>query len=747
MAAGASLLSIAPHLTLNSCDIFHVNGGGPTSLCENTKVITNFEQGEITIEIKFHEPHIHKKRIKVKDNLKKEFQTVKICNTGSINLPGQPEIPYFGLLVHMPEYLLFENPKLEDREDTISYGDIPIYPAQSDAQDNLRYLKNYSQNADYSEKVYYKFPTGSTIPVGETITLEEEGVISRYPTNLFEWVGPYYIGSSRFFVLGIMPFYFVGNILVDRRIAVAWRMRSKFSFKIKKIRAGKQISTDHFLDTPFLPIEYDKLPKHDRIIDPWCNLEEFRKILPDQKVYNTDLYRLIGPDLIIFYQVTSEFSDKMFLSCQRLLDHKINHGFPNAVMVSVDNHKALDSDDKLKEKVIEIIRANENTVGPGKFEIWRLKSIILLGDIQGIENIDLFQAQYLQLDDDYKDGNSKRNFYSDFCVSTPRNAFQVKDRWPDIAIGRIPVKSIAEAKLVIDNIIDYETHSYNIFKKLTLSSYFQARGPGSQKIDRKAEVIEATKDYLQCVEEIRLGLDHSITNKVEMVYQTEMPDIPLSGHKYRDGTKLDDTIKFLEACEAKEKIQEAFRTGGQFIVHRDHGWMDGWAHPNFKITDTWTVQIDPDCVCKDRKPSIVFNINCLSGRFTGELFAGCEDDLTSDTCYKLPKPENDCFSEVLLKGTLLPDGSRLNLKCPAVIASTEVSPSFENDWLLKIMFDLIYGGILTDKPKKEIEMGKQTIGSILNTAKMLLRAYQGDRGMHMHENIAFHVLGDPTLKV
>ena len=169
-------------------------------------------------------------------------------------------------------------------------------------------------------------------------------------------------------------------------------------------------------------------------------------------------------------------------------------------------------------------------------------------------------------------------------------------------------------------------------------------------------------------------------------------------------------------------------------MHRDHGWMNGWAHPNFKVPDLWGVQCTPDY------PTIVFNINCLSGRFTGDEEAGLPK-------YKLPVKENDCFSEALLKGTVLPNGNRLDFKIPAVIAASEVSPSFENDWLLKIMFDEIYGGILTDKPKKSSEMGKQRIGDIFNIAKILLYAYQGDRDMHVHDNVVFNILGDPTLLV
>ncbi len=337
------------------------------------------------------------------------------------------------------------------------------------------------------------------------------------------------------------------------------------------------------------------------------------------------------------------------------------------------------------------------------------------------------------------------NCFSDYCISTHQDKTQeIKFRWPDIAIGRIPARTSKEANLMIDNIIDFDEMNYQneIFRNLTLVSYFQDSGPGAQDLDH-----EASKDYLQCVEEIRLNLE-SYT-KVDMVYKTENTGITVDEHEYRDGTKLDKkAINFLDDDTAKDKIVNAFREGGRFIVHRDHGWMNGWAYPNFKIPDLWKIN------CSSNEPSIVFNINCLSGRFTGENFGSSSVIENSEICadsiknrFNMPKCSNDSFSEVLLKGTILPNGNHLNLKCPAVIASTEVSPSFENDWLIKIMFDTIYGGILSGKPKNEEDFGQQRIGDVLNVAKILLNAYQGDREMHIYENVVFHILGDPTLKV
>jgi len=73
----------------------------------------------------------------------------------------------------------------------------------------------------------------------------------------------------------------------------------------------------------------------------------------------------------------------------------------------------------------------------------------------------------------------------------------------------------------------------------------------------------------------------------------------------------------------------------------------------------------------------------------------------------MPEKNYDCFSEVLIKGPVLPDGGRRNLKCPAVFASVEESPSMHNDWLIKAIFDGIYGGIIsrTNNLSERVKLG------------------------------------------
>ncbi len=109
---------------------------------------------------------------------------------------------------------------------------------------------------------------------------------------------------------------------------------------------------DHFLDTPYLPKEYDRLPKHERIIDPWGNIKDIQKgyclVL---QLYNAIDYEEIGPELIIFYlgNPKKKKSDYLILPAKRLASHKKNYNYPNAVAFPILNESDLVGEDNTEE--------------------------------------------------------------------------------------------------------------------------------------------------------------------------------------------------------------------------------------------------------------------------------------------------------------------------------------------------------------------------------------------------------------
>ncbi|MBE6292220.1 MAG: hypothetical protein E7091_07405 [Bacteroidales bacterium] len=60
-----------------------------------------------------------------------------------------------------------------------------------------------------------------------------------------------------------------------------------------------------------------------------------------------------------------------------------------------------------------------------------------------------------------------------------------------------------------------------------------------------------------------------------------------------------------------------------YILHRDHGNVDGWSDPEFKVNNILDLS-------NNSKLPIVFSMNCLTGRY--------QDSLTEE-----------CFAKALLK--------------------------------------------------------------------------------------------------
>ena len=203
--------------------------------------------------------------------------------------------------------------------------------------------------------------------------------------------------------------------------------------------------------------------------------------------------------------------------------------------------------------------------------------------------------------------------------------------------------------------------------------------------------------------------------------------------RYRNKIEVGEDVEFKNDEDCVEGLLKSFCRGGNILVHRDHGWMDGWSRPTIKIPDFWRLT-DPKYLGPKEKQSIVFNINCLSGHYMGE---------ETSSLPNLPDSANNCFSEALLKGTISPVCGRINLKCPSVIAAVMESPTFHNDWFVKAMFEKIYGNILSEMPNT----AKSKLGDILKFGRLLLFAYIENNSLSIYDCEIYHILGDPSLQV
>jgi hypothetical protein len=164
---------------------------------------------------------------------------------------------------------------------------------------------------------------------------------------------------------------------------------------------------------------------------------------------------------------------------------------------------------------------------------------------------------------------------------------------------------------------------------------------------------------------------------------------------------------------ATQRLIETATEGQLIIAHRDHGDVDGWSNPPFKVHDLAHVT--------GKTPSIFYSVNCLTGAW----------DVTTSM---------QCFGEMNLA---MPGAA------PTLIAATEVSNTFLNNDMMMALFDATYGGLLPTFPGETASypIRFNRIGDILNYSRWYLRtASSSVTGVRDHCEI-YHILGDPSLEM
>lgn len=152
------------------------------------------------------------------------------------------------------------------------------------------------------------------------------------------------------------------------------------------------------------------------------------------------------------------------------------------------------------------------------------------------------------------------------------------DYFPDIYIGRLPVDTQQEAKIVIDKILNYErkppANNPGFYKNVPLVGFFEDGKPANGQEDEFFIFIEV-------LEEIFGFLKNKGYNP-ERIYTTNCThkDGP---KKYANGTDLPSYIQkpsFLWNGSAQH-ITNAIDTGGFILTYLGHGWRGGFTSPIF----------------------------------------------------------------------------------------------------------------------------------------------------------------------
>lgn len=367
-----------------------------------------------------------------------------------------------------------------------------------------------------------------------------------------------------------------------------------------------------------------------------------------------------------------------------------------------------------------------NVIGTSKEEIrnyikdaylnWDLAPayLILLGDAEFIptwyENLHPNGA-------DYNQGYTA----SDMYYADMANNF---DLIADMAYGRIPVDTPAQADSVIARIIQYEANpptEASYYNKVTAAAYFQDSGGGY-----------AERRFAKTIEDVR-GFLHETGYDPQRVYKTESSTDPLYWNTnyfvFENDTPGEAVPDYLRKptfpwVGSAIDIMNNIDDGTFFLLHRDHGYRGGWGNPFFTSYDVSNLD-------NAGKLPIVWTINCETGWFDNETDSqNCGTGLTDEG-----------FTEAWMRHST---GGSIGL-----IAATRISFSGNNDRFVWGLTDAIWPGFLNwcnvDIP---IHEPIYRMGDVLNYGKeymMQNSTWGGDTRLCSIEE--FQWFGDPTMKI
>ncbi|HMJ97371.1 MAG TPA: C25 family cysteine peptidase, partial [Thermoleophilaceae bacterium] len=156
----------------------------------------------------------------------------------------------------------------------------------------------------------------------------------------------------------------------------------------------------------------------------------------------------------------------------------------------------------------------------------------------------------------------------------------------------------------------------------------------------------------------------------------------------------------------------SYNAGRFVILHRDHGWPDGFAEPTLHSGHV------PGFTNGSQQP-VVFGINCASAAF--------------DT------PSHPSFVELQV---LRPDGGAI-----AGFGDTRVSPTFPNNHMALGFFDALFPSTVSGYGGPET----RRLGDVLVRGKQYMATQEGfewhGSGDTYVEHYLYHLLGDPTMQM
>ena len=273
------------------------------------------------------------------------------------------------------------------------------------------------------------------------------------------------------------------------------------------------------------------------------------------------------------------------------------------------------------------------------------------------------------------------------------------DELPDVAVGRIIGNDNAAVANAVTKITNYTASPPTgaMLGRASIAAQFQDDNLDGQE----------NRTFILFAETVRNGLvGRGVA--VDRIYDDSPTATPL---KFNDGTDLPNALKrptFAWDGDGAD-VTAAWNEGRFLMIHRDHGYADGWGHPGF---NTANVQ----ALTNGALLPVLMSINCSSAAYDYD--------------------ETSFVGEALVK----PDGGAVG-----AFGDTRDSPSWHNTQIGLGFVDALLPTVLS----AEGPATKQRVGNALIHGKLRLAGLSSPAtdGSTRNELYLWHYFGDPSMQM